>query len=176
MQEACFTFQLLYHKGKSPQYTFTRKLDRPKRCLPQLCCLYSHFTDLANGSYSDSQHKHTLSKLQHFNQYMQFHIKFYIVMNSDRPRKGTKNCSKGGSNLPQIQTSYLLNANLEHYHNTNPSGKKLYEHNYKCVSFIFFYIYTYTYIYIYIYIYIYRYLTVLSVSQDCMCSVQKQDN
>jgi len=110
---------------------------------PVVLSVHSHFTNLANVPYSDSQHKHTLRKLQHFNQYIHFHIKFYIVMNSDRPRKGTKTCSKGGSNQPQIQNSYLLNSNLEHYHNTNPSGRKLHEHNYKSVSFIYLLVFTY---------------------------------
>jgi hypothetical protein len=122
---------------------------------PVVQSIHGHFTDLANGSCSDSQRKYTLSKLQHFNQYIHFHIKFYLVMNSDRQRKDTENCSQGGSN-PQIQTSYLPNANLEHYQNINISGRKLNEQTYKCVSFI----------YLFAYLYIYSYLTVLSVSQD----------
>jgi len=67
---------------------------------PVVLSVHGHFTDLANGSYSDNQNKHKLSKLQHFNRYSYIHIKFYIVMTSERPRKGIKNFSKGGSNLP----------------------------------------------------------------------------
>jgi hypothetical protein len=35
--------------------------------------------------------------------------------------------------MPQIQTSYLLNANLEHYQNTNAFGRKLHKQIYKRV-------------------------------------------
>jgi len=118
---------------------------------PVLLSVHSPFTDLANVSYSDSQHKHTLSKLQHFNRYIHFHIQFYIVMNSDRSRKGTKNCSKEGSNQPQIQ---IWKINITQTH--------LVESYTNTITNVF-----HLFIYLFTCFYIYSYLTVSSVSQDC---------